>query len=157
MKKIALFLFAGMFALTSLHAGLVYVPESATDNVKAGKEATAGVYNMLDAKTFIALSPAKVKEMTGKKMSFSEKVSLKIAQLEVKKQLKKGKEVDMTAMAQKAASGISALWLILGILLGLIGVLIALLTKKGADDNRVKSSLIGWGIWIAIVLIAYVL
>lgn len=157
MKKIALLLLAGIFALSSLHAGLVYVPETATDNVKAGKQTTAGVYSMLDAKTFLALTPAKVKEITGKKMSFGEKVSLKVAQHEVKKQLKKGKEVDMAAMAQKAASGISALWLILGLLLGVIGVLIALLTKKGADDNRVKSSLIGWGIWIVIVLIAYVL
>lgn len=157
MKKIALLLLAGVFAISSLHAGLVYIPESATDNAKAGKQTTAGVYSMLDAQSFLALTPAKVKEITGKKMSFGQKVSLKIAQHEVKKQLKKGKQVDMAAMGQKAASGISALWLILGLLLGLIGVLIALLTKKGPDDNRVKSSLIGWGIWVVIVLVSLVL
>jgi hypothetical protein len=152
MRKITLMLLAGLFAVSSLHAGLVYVPESATDNVKSGKQS---VFSMLDAQTFLALTPAKVKEMTGKKMSLGEKVSLKIAQMEVKKQLKKGEQVDMAAMGKKAASGISALWLILGLLLGLIGVIIALVTKKGADDNRVKSALIGWLIWIAIVVIAY--
>ncbi|HMP86558.1 MAG TPA: hypothetical protein PKE63_04730 [Lacibacter sp.] len=112
---------------------------------------------MLDAKTFVALTPSKIREMTGKKLTLTEKISLKLAQAQVKKQLRKGKEVDMSAVARGEGGGIDILWLLLGVVLGLIGVIIALITKKGSGDNRVRFALIGWLIWVAIVLVAFVL
>lgn len=156
MKRITLILLVSLFALNSIQAEMLYVPSVVTGSATHNK-VSADAYAALDAKTFLSLTPAKVKALTGKRMSFSEKVSLKVTQWDVKRQLKKGKEVDMAAYSKKAASGVSALWLILGLLLGLIGVIIALVTKKGPDDNRVKSSLIGWGIWVALVLIAFAL
>lgn len=156
MKKIALLLLAGIIALQSVQAGLLYVPTAAS-NLPVAEKSKTDPFAALDAKTFLSLTPSKVKALTGKKMSFAEKISLKVTQWDLKRQMKKGKEVDMAAYAKRAASGVDPLWLILGLILGLIGVIIALVTKKGPDDNRVKSSLIGWGIWVAIVLIAFAL
>ncbi len=152
MRKITILLLAVVFSVAS-NAGMIYVPANSTDNAKAGKTSAANVLGQLDAKTFLSLTPAKVQEMTGTKMTLGQKISLKMAQMEVKKQLKKGQGVNMFEMGKKAATGINGLWLILGLLLGLIGVLIAYLTRKGSDDNRVKSAWIGWGIWVVIWLI----
>lgn len=81
-----------------------------------------------------------------------------MAQMEVKKQLKKGKEVNMAEMGKKAGGGINFLWLLIGFVLGLIGVLIAYLTREGHDDGRVKSAWIGAGIWLVlwILLVVFV-
>ncbi len=155
MRKITIFVLAVVFSISS-NAGMIYVPSNATDNAKAGKTSAANVLGQLDAKTFLALTPAKVQEMTGTKMTFGQKVSLKMAQMEVKKQLKKGKEVNMAEMGKKAGGGINFLWLLLGFLLGIIGVLIAYLTREGTDDNRVKSAWIGAAIWLVLWIILWV-
>ena len=43
---------------------------------------------------FLSLTPAKIQEMTGKKMTFGQKIALKMAQKKLSKQLKKGKSID---------------------------------------------------------------
>jgi len=155
MRKITILLLAVVFSISS-NAGMIYVPSNATDNAKLGKASAASVLGQLDAKTFLTLTPAKVQEMTGTKMTFGQKVSLKMAQMQVKKQLKKGQEVNMADMGKKAGSGINFLWLLVGFLLGIIGVLIAYLTREGSDDNRVKSAWIGAGIWLVLWIILYI-
>ncbi|MBK8086972.1 MAG: hypothetical protein IPK31_02805 [Chitinophagaceae bacterium] len=155
MRKITIFFLAVAFSISS-NAGMIYVPANSTDNAKAGKTSAANVFGQLDAKTFLALTPAKVQEMTGTKMTFGQKVSLKMAQMQVKKQLKKGQDVNMAEMGKKAEGGINFLWLLLGFLLGLIGVLIAYLTREGKDDNRVKSAWIGAAIWLVLWIILVV-
>lgn len=155
MRKITIFILAVVIGI-STNAGMIYVPANATDNAKAGKSSAANVIGQLDAKTFLALTPAKIQEMTGTKMTFGQKVSLKMAQMEVKKQLKKGKEVNMAEMGKKAEGGINWLWLLIGFVLGLIGVLIAYLTREGKDDGRVKSAWIGAAIWVVLWIILVV-
>ncbi|MBY0478885.1 MAG: hypothetical protein K2Q24_14645 [Chitinophagaceae bacterium] len=155
MRKITILLLAVAFSISS-NAGMIYVPSNSTDNAKAGKTSAANVLGQLDAKTFLSLTPAKVQELTGKKMTFGQKVSLKMAQMEVKKQLKKGKEVNMAEMGKKAGGGINFLWLIVGLVLSWVGVLIAYLTREGSDDNRVKSAWIGAGIGLLLWIILYV-
>lgn len=155
MRKITILLLAVAFSISS-NAGMIYVPSNSTDNAKVGKTSAANVLGQLDAKTFLSLTPAKVQELTGKKMTFGQKVSLKMAQMEVKKQLKKGKEVNMAEMGKKAGGGINFLWLIVGLVLSWVGVLIAYLTREGSDDNRVKSAWIGAGIGLLLWIILYV-
>ena len=157
MRKITIFLLAVAFSISS-NAGIIYVPANSTDNAKAGKTSTANVLGQLDAKTFLSLTPAKVQEMTGVKMNLGQKVTLKMAQMEVKKQLKNGKEVNMAEMGKKAGGGINFLWLLIGFVLGLIGVLIAYLTREGHDDGRVKSAWIGAAIWLVlwVLLVVFV-
>ncbi len=156
MKVISLFILAAVCSI-SAHAGMIYVPANSTDNAKAGKTSAANVLGQLDAKTFLALTPAKVQQLTGTRLNFGQKVTLKMAQLEVKKQLKKGKTVNMAEMGKKAGGGINFLWLVVGFFLGWIGVLIAYLTREGSDDNRVKSAWIGFGISALLVILFYVL
>lgn len=156
MRKITIFLLAVAFSISS-NAGIIYVPANSTDNTKAGKTSTANVLGQLDAKTFISLTPAKVQEMTGVKMNLGQKISLKMAQMEVKKQLKKGKEVNMAEMGKKAGGGLNWLWVLIGFLLSWVGVLIAYLTREGHDDNRVKSAWIGAGIGLVVWILFYVL
>lgn len=156
MRTISTLVFS-LFLSLSTNAGMIYVPANSTDNAKAGKTSAANMLGRLDAKTFLSLTPAKVQEMTGTKMTLGQKVSLKMTQLEGKKQLKKGKTVNMADMGKKAEGGINFLWLLLGFLLGIIGVLIAYLTREGSDDNRVKSAWIGFGISAVITILFYIL
>ncbi|MFN5135301.1 MAG: hypothetical protein ACK5DG_08280 [Chitinophagaceae bacterium] len=156
MKKILTLLVAVLFTLSAVNAGMIVVP-AVNEPVKKEATTPADVLSKMDPKAFLALTPAKIQEMTGKKMSLKQKLGLKLVQRDIKRQLKKGKEVNMAEFAKKASEGIDILWFLLGVVLGLIGVIIALITKKGKDDNRVRSSLIGWLVWIAIVAIGFIL
>lgn len=158
MRKLIIVLFAVVFSISSNASGIISVPVDATDNAKAGKSSTVEMLAQIDAKTFIALTPAKFSELTGKKMTFAEKVSLKIVQREVKKELKKGRDVNMAEVAKRAAGG-SFNWgaAALGFFLGLIGVLIVYLAFKNDKETARKSAWIGFAVWAAIVLISFVL
>ena len=59
-------------------------------------------------------------------------------------------------MGKKAEGGINFLWLLVGFLLGIVGVVIAYATREGSDDNRVKSAWIGFGISAVLTIILYV-
>ena len=84
MRKFTLLLLVVFTSLVST-AGIIYVPLNESDNPKNGKQGSNAELEVLDAKAFLALTPAKVHEMTGLKMSFAQKVSLRIAQNKVKK------------------------------------------------------------------------
>ena len=108
MRRIAILLMAVAFSL-STKAGIIYVPSNSTDNVKAGNTAKKETVKKIDAQTFLSLTPAKVQEMTGKKMNLSQKIALKIAQKSVKRQLKKANSIDIKDKRQMLR-----LWLIFG-------------------------------------------
>jgi hypothetical protein len=157
MKKVAFLSLLIFMLCTNLFATIVPSPVNTPVLKQQKKAVLTDAFSQMDAKTFLMLTPAKVKEVTGKKMNLGQKISLKLVQHQLKKQLRKGENPNMEELSKRAASGIDPLWLILGLLLGLIGVIIALITKKGPDDNRVRSSLIGWLIWIVIVVVAIAL
>ncbi|MFT3843658.1 MAG: hypothetical protein QM725_01290 [Lacibacter sp.] len=156
MRTIVMFLLLMVSGFTAA-AGAIYIPSNQTDNVKAGKMSVAAVFNNMDVKTFLSVTPSKIQEMTGTKLSFGQKVSLRMAQAEVKRNLKKGKEIKMAEMGKKAEGGINFLWVLVGLVLGITGVLIAYLTREGHDDNRVRSAWIGFGISAIISIIFLVL
>jgi steroid 5-alpha reductase family enzyme len=153
MRKITILLLAVAFAFSS-NAGMIYVPSNSTDNVKTGKSSTVDVLSQLDAKSFLALTPAKVSEMTGRKMTLNQKINLKLTQRLVKKQLKKGNDVNMVEMAKRADSG-SFNWgaAALGFFLGLIGVLIVYLAFKNDKEAARKAGWIGFAVGLALALI----
>jgi len=108
------------------------------------------------------LSVIKVKEfeaLTGKKMKLVDKIGFSITQ----KQLQKSINSDGTFNKKKfqklfdkyaeGSGGFHAGGFFLGLLLGLIGVLIAYLIKDDKKRNRVKWAWIGWAVWLVIVLI----
>ena len=89
----------------------------------------------------------------GRKMSFRERMAHKIAKKQIKKARKRGTARDLTA-EQAMRDGTTSFNIggfLLGLLLGLIGVLIAYII---GGDGIVRSAWIGFGIFLAIVLIS---
>lgn len=121
MRKIIIVLLAVVFSISS-KAGIIYVPANASDNAKAGIETTIEKVKTTNMEAFLALTPAKIQEMTGKKMTFGQKIALKMAQNKFSKQLKKGKSIDIHDKRQMLR-----LWIIfalVAIVLGILGLFI---------------------------------
>jgi hypothetical protein len=121
MRKFIIVLLAALFSVSS-NAGIIYVPANASDNTKAGIETTIEKVKSTNMDAFLALTPAKVQEMTGKKMTFAQKIALKIVQKKFTKQLKKGKSIDIHDERQMLR-----LWIIfalVALVLSILGIFI---------------------------------
>lgn|GEM_PF-5137718 len=102
---------------------------------------------------FLLLTPQKYKALTGKKMSLSQKVSLKFSQYKVKKMMKKNKMLALPSIAKDIdTNGFNIVGFILGIALGPIGLLIAYLIS-GKNSSLFKSAIYGGLIWLGIFLL----
>jgi phosphate-selective porin len=154
MKRIFALLIATIMLVSVTQAGIIAAPVS-TDPV-ATNVSTADALGNMDAKTFLTLTPAKVKEITGKKMTLKEKIGLKLAQRHVKRELKKGHEVNV-AEALRAEGNFNWGAAALGFFLGLIGVLIVYLAFKNDKETARKSAWVGFGIWVAVWLLVFVI
>lgn len=157
MNKIFRFTLVSMLCLVFLQPGqavaaasVVVLPSStpATEPVDPA--------NALLVQEFLKLTPKRYHELTGKKMKMSQKISLKLAQMKVKKMLKKGKTVDLISLTKKGidTSDFNIGGFLLGIFLFLIGVLIAYLI--GGDD-LIKWAWIGAGVVAILWLLVLVL
>jgi hypothetical protein len=117
MRKIIIILLAAVFSFSS-KAGIIYVPANASDNSKAGIESTIEKVKTTNMDAFLALTPAKVQELTGKKMTFAQKIALKMAQKKFSKQLKKGKSIDIHDKSQMLR-----LWIIFALVALVLSIL----------------------------------
>jgi hypothetical protein len=159
MKKLLLFLITALSFNLIYASPLVIKPKKkiyAADIIiplgESGKE-----ISLLDVSK---LSIKQAEIVRGEKMKFSERVAFKVAQRKLKQYINPdGSLNDRRIMKnlKKAdeGSGFHAGGFFLGFLLGLIGLIIALLINDDKKRQRVKWALIGWGVWIAIVLIAW--
>lgn len=108
--------------------------------------------NDLLIQQFLSLQPKKYYEMTGKKMSLLQKISLKLAQHKVKRLIKRGKTVDLVAMSKGLdISDFNIAGFLLGLILNLVGVLIAYLIN---DESIIKWAWIGAAIQAVLLLLA---
>jgi len=121
------------------------------------KEPKPDALSMISAKQFLDLTPKTYKELTGKKLNLVQKVELKALQHKVKKMVKKGEAVTMADVQKKfdEMSSMNLLGFLLGLILGPIGVIIALILKETGDvgPDTVRWSLYGLLIWLAIVFL----
>jgi hypothetical protein len=108
------------------------------------------------------ISAAELEALTGRKMSWGERISFKKAQ----KKLKKSYDEDGTITSKKIlkhanpddlTAGFHLGGFALGFLLSIIGVLIAYLIKDDKKATRVKWAWIGFGVGLAIWLIFAIL
>lgn len=148
---IALLLFNTAHAFTSL-----VILKPAVDKIK-----DPNPLSLITAKQFLSLTPQKFQELTGKKMNLVQKVEFKMLQHKVKKMVKKGEVVTMADVQKKYddLNSMNVLGLLLGLVLGPVGVVIALILKETGDvgPDVVRWSLYGLLIWLAIVLIVILL
>ena len=107
---------------------------------------------------FLLLTPRKYRQLTGKKLSLPQQLALKLAQVKVKKMVKKNKPVDLILMAREIdTNNFDILGFILGLVLGPLGVLIAYLLE-GRSSSTFLWSVIGGLIWLgAFLLVVLVL
>lgn len=102
----------------------------------------------VQASEFVKLSAKDYSEITGKKLNFMQKLSFKVTKMKMKRDLKKNPDLKLTDYINGDGTTfqIDALWLILGILIGPIGVLLAYLTKQ--EKYKITSSWIGFAVWL---------
>ena len=117
MRKLIIILSAVVFSI-STQAGIIYVPANVTDNAKT-ETASTEQFNHFDSKTILSLSPAKVEQLTGKKMTIAEKLALKMVQKKLKKDAVAGKKsIDIKDKKQMLR-----LWIIFALVAILLSIL----------------------------------
>lgn len=115
----------------------------------------------ISAKQFLTLTPKDYQKLTGKKLNFLEKIQFKMVQRKVKKMVKKGEVVTMADVQKKfeEMGTMNILGFLLGLILGPVGVIIALILKEtgDVDPSVLRWSLYGCLIWLAIVFLVILL
>jgi hypothetical protein len=107
----------------------------------------------LDVQQILTLTPKSYEELTGKKMSFRDKLALKFVQRNIKKDLKKNGTVNLPDYVDEDGSTrFNIGGFALGLLLGFIGVALAHIFSNSKSFRR--SSWYGLG---AIIIIALVI
>lgn len=114
---------------------------------------SAAAFKYLKVSDFVKLSAKEFSDLTGKKMNFFERLSFKVTKMRMKHDLKKNPDLKITDYMKPNSTTfqIDILWLLLGVLLGPIGVLIAYVTKQ--EQYKLTSSWIGFGIFVLIILL----
>jgi hypothetical protein len=135
---------------------LVIITKPAVSAIK-----TPDPLSLITARQFISLSPKKFEELTGKKMNLVKRIEFKMLQHKVKKMVRKGEVITMADVKKEFddLSSMNVLGFLLGLILGPVGVVIALILKETGDvsSDVVRWSLYGLLVWLAIVLVVILL
>lgn len=148
MKKINLLLFTFfcIFAFSGVNMALGFsiIKPAANNEVPA----TSSAIKYLKASEFVKLSAKEYSDLTGKKLNLFQRMSFKITKMKMKHDLKRNPDLKLTDYinGDDATFRIDALWLILGVLIGPIGVLLAYVTKQ--EKYKITSSWIGFAVWL---------
>lgn len=153
MKKITLLFFAAfsMFALCGTNTTYGF---SIVKPAPASEPASLQVLRYLNARDFVNLSVKDYTALTGKKLNFFQRLSFKVTKMKMKHDLKKNPNLTLTDYIDADGSTtfkIDILWLLLGLILPVIGVLIAYLTKQ--EKYKITSAWIGLGAFLIVALV----
>lgn len=108
------------------------------------------------------ISAQDLEELTGKKMKWADRMTFKMAQRELRHSISadgtiENKKLQKLALKAEGGSGFHVGGFVLGLLIGLIGVLIAYLINDDKKKARVKWAWIGWAVWVGLVILFYAL
>jgi hypothetical protein len=151
MKKISLFVATLMLAL-SLHASVIISENPSADKMMLPLFNSGKTISLAD---FMKLKPAEYKTLTGNKMSFKEKLSLKYFQHHFKNAINSDGTVNLEKFHQDEddVRNFNLGWFALGLLTGIIGFIIALCINDDKRKGRIKWVAIGWAVWILILVL----
>lgn len=152
MKKIKLLLLTvfSMYAFSAVNPVSGFSVTRPATGTETPSSLAASKY--LKASEFVNLSVAEFNSLTGKKLNFFQRMSFKVAKMRMKHDLKTNPNLLITDYVDGVGTfKVDVLWLILGIILGPIGVLIAYLTKQ--ESYKITSSWIGFGIAVLLSLV----
>lgn len=143
MKKLLtiLFLCVGTFLITNTYASVATAPSTGAGTITVEENAKIGITDLKD------MSIKEIEEKVGHKLNWKQKLGIKMLKSKSTKAAKAESNPD-----KPAGSGSTFIGLLLGLVLFLIGVLIAYLAF-GDDRNVIKGAWIG----AAAVLILYLL
>lgn len=115
MKKISALLIVALFSLSFVKAGIVAVPVIINP---VSNEVNTILKNggKMDPQTFLSLTPQKVEQMSGRKMTFKEKIGLKLAQKKMKNHLKKGDGGSVPKGVYIVLAIFGLAWIVMGIM-----------------------------------------
>jgi hypothetical protein len=152
----AFIVFSTSFASTgttikpALHADKIFIPVG-----------TSGT--MISLQELADIKVKDLEKLTGNKMRFFDKLAFKSAQRKLRNSINNDGTISNKRLEKyfekaggKQADGETGFHVggfALGLLLGLIGVLIAYLINDDKKRNRRKWAWIGWGVWVVFVLL----
>ncbi|HRE52348.1 MAG TPA: hypothetical protein PK339_13055 [Flavitalea sp.] len=149
--RLSILIFAG---LVIAHSSFALVSPSTAEAAKS-EAANASPFAGMTMSEFMALTPKSYKEITGKKMSFAEKLSLKMMQHKLKKAAKNNAQPEsFVAPAGLDTSDFNVGGFVLGLLLNVVGVLIAYLI---GDETVIKWAWLGFGVVAVFFLLIWIL
>lgn len=153
MKRLTALLFAAFMLIFQVSPGFASFSKPATSEettiVSAPpKNGLSG----LSAQQILSLTPETYQELTGKKMTFKEKIGLGYVKRNIKRDLKKNGSVDLADYVDGDGSmRFNIGGFVLGLLLGLIGVALAHIFSN--DKSFRRSSWYGVGALLIIAII----
>ena len=146
-------LLAFVMVVFNLSSSALTIPSS--EPAPKSDNTVAAPFSDMTVQDFLALTPKKYRELTGEKLSLTQKIALKMAQKKMRKAIKNNEKVDVATMAGGLdTSDFNIGGFVLGLLLSVIGVLIAYLI---GDTSVIKWAWIGFAVFLVIFLLAVLL
>ncbi len=118
----------------------------------AQKESATSVLEDMTPQDFLQMEAKDLQKMTGKKVRLKDRYALAMTKHLVKKQLKKGEEVNISEEFKENKNGFSVVGFLLGFFLSFLGALLAWIFLK----DGLKSALIGMLCSALIVILSIV-
>ena len=140
MKKIKLLLLAAFSIYAFSGASMAYGFSVIKPINNADVPASLTAFKYIKASEFVKLSVKDFNSLTGKNLNLFQRMAFKITKMKIKHDLKKNPDLQITNYINgDGGFKLDPLWLILGILIGPIGVLIAYLTKQESYKISIRN------------------
>jgi hypothetical protein len=131
------------------------VPVPLTAVVPSEARAAMSTPTTLTVEQVLSMDGQAFSEAIGHRLTIKERLSFQVARRGLREAIRDNKlrgdaPVDLGQLMAEGEKGFQFGGFVLGLLLGLIGVLIAYVMKR--DKGFIRSAWIGWGVWVAILI-----